>query len=76
MIYNNYKLLITFQQIDAYLNEAIEIHELSKLANQSILASPRRVRDRSGKDNNNFCKSKKISWLFDVQKKQKMFCLE
>ena len=35
MIYNNYKLLITFQQIDAYLNEAIEIHELSKLANQS-----------------------------------------
>ena len=35
MIYNNYKLLITFQQIDVYLNEAIEIHELSKLATQS-----------------------------------------
>ena len=32
---NNYKLLITFQQADVYLNEPIKIHELIKLANQS-----------------------------------------
>ena len=35
IIDNNYKLLITFQQIDVYLNEPIKIHELIKLANQS-----------------------------------------
>ena len=28
VIDNNYKLLITFQQVDFYLNEPIEIHEL------------------------------------------------
>ena len=32
---NNYKLLITFQQVDVYLNKPIKIHELVKLANQS-----------------------------------------
>ena len=32
---NNYKLLITFQQADVYLNEPIKIHELIKLANQT-----------------------------------------
>ena len=31
-----YTLLITFQQVDAYLNEPIEIDELIKLINQSI----------------------------------------
>ena len=35
IIDNNYKLLITFQQVDVYLNEPIKIHELIKLANQS-----------------------------------------
>ena len=35
IIDNNYKLLITFQQIDVYLKEPIKIHELIKLANQS-----------------------------------------
>ena len=35
IIDNNYKLFITFQQIDVYLNEPIKIHELIKLANQS-----------------------------------------
>ena len=35
IIDNNYNLLITFQQADAYLNEPIKIHELIKLANQS-----------------------------------------
>ena len=30
IIDNNYKLLITFQQVDVYLNEAIKIHELIK----------------------------------------------
>ena len=33
---NNYKLLITFQRVDVYLNQPIEIDELIKLANQSI----------------------------------------
>ena len=31
----NYKLLIIFQPVDAYLNEPIEIEKLIKLANQS-----------------------------------------
>ena len=35
VIDNNCKLLITFQQVDVYLNEPIKIHELIKLANQS-----------------------------------------
>ena len=35
IIDNNHKLLITFQQVDVYLNESIKIHELIKLANQS-----------------------------------------
>ena len=35
IIDNNYKLLITFQRVDVYLNEPIEIDELIKLANQS-----------------------------------------
>ena len=34
IIDNNYKLL-TFQRVDVYLNERIEIHELIELANQS-----------------------------------------
>ena len=33
IIGNNWKLLITFQRIDVYLNEPIEIDELIKLAN-------------------------------------------
>ena len=33
LIYN--KLLTTFQRVDVYLNEPIEIDELIKLANQS-----------------------------------------
>ena len=32
---NNYKLLITFQRVDVYWNEPIEIDELIKLAYQS-----------------------------------------
>ena len=32
---NNYKLLMTFQQVNVYLNEPIKIHELIKLANQA-----------------------------------------
>ena len=35
LIYNNYKLSATFQRVDVYLNELIEIGELIKLANQS-----------------------------------------
>ena len=35
IIDNNDKLLITFQQVDVYLNGPIKIHELIKLANQS-----------------------------------------
>ena len=35
IIDNNYKLLITFQQVDVYLNEQIKIHALIKLANHS-----------------------------------------
>ena len=35
IIDNSYKLLITFQQLDVYLNEPIKIHELIKLVNQS-----------------------------------------
>ena len=35
IIDNNYKLLITFQQADVYLNEPIKIPELIKLAYQS-----------------------------------------
>ena len=35
LIDNNYKLLITFQRVDVYLNEPIEIDKLIKLANQS-----------------------------------------
>ena len=35
LIYNNYKLLTTFQRVDVYLNEPIETDELIKLANQS-----------------------------------------
>ena len=48
------------------------------LISQSIkLASQRRIRDRKGKDSNNFYKSKKISWPFEVKKKRKMlFWLE
>ena len=34
IIDNNYKLLIIFQQADAYLNELMKIDELTKLANQ------------------------------------------
>ena len=37
-----YKLLITFQQVDVYLNEPIKIDEQIKLANQLI---QRRTRD-------------------------------
>ena len=33
-LYDNYKLLIMFQQIDVYLNEPIKTDELIKLANQ------------------------------------------
>ena len=36
IIDNNYKLLITFQQVHVCLNEPIKVHELIKLANQSI----------------------------------------
>ena len=36
VIDNNYKLLITFQRVDVYLNQPNEIDELIKLANQSI----------------------------------------
>ena len=32
---SGYKLLITFQRVDVYLNEPIEIGELIKLTNQS-----------------------------------------
>ena len=35
IIDNNYKLLMTFQQVNVYLNEPIKIHELIKLANQA-----------------------------------------
>ena len=35
VIDNNYKLLITFLQVDIYLNEPIKIYELIKSANQS-----------------------------------------
>ena len=35
IIDHNYRLLITFQQVDVYLNEPVKIHELIKLANQS-----------------------------------------
>ena len=35
IIDNNYKLLITFQQVDVYLNQPIKIQELIKLVNQS-----------------------------------------
>ena len=35
IIDNNYKLLLTFQQVDIYLNEPMKIHELIKLASQS-----------------------------------------
>ena len=35
IIDNNYKLLITFQQVDIYFNEPIKINELIKLASQS-----------------------------------------
>ena len=34
MIDSNYKLLITFQRVDVYLNKPIEIDELIKLGNQ------------------------------------------
>ena len=34
IIDNNYKLLITFQRVNVYLKEPIEIDELIKLANQ------------------------------------------
>ena len=37
IIDNNYSLLITFQQVDVYLNEPFETHELIKLDNQSNL---------------------------------------
>lgn len=35
IIDSNYKLLITFEQVDVYLNEPIKIDELITLANQS-----------------------------------------
>ena len=35
VIDNNYKLLITFLQVDVYLNEPIKIYELIKSASQS-----------------------------------------
>ena len=35
VIDNNYKLLITLQRVNVYLNKPIEIDELIKLANQS-----------------------------------------
>ena len=35
IINNSYNLLITFQQVDVYLNEPVKIHELIKVANQS-----------------------------------------
>ena len=35
IIDNDYKLLITFQQVYVYLNEPMKIHELIKLANQT-----------------------------------------
>ena len=41
----NYKLFITFQQDDGFLNEPIKIDEQIKLANQLI---QRRTRDRNG----------------------------
>ena len=55
---HNYKPLITFQQVDIYLNEPIKIDKLIKLANQS---TERHTCDRNGKDNSNsyFRKQKK-----------------
>ena len=35
IINNNYKLLITLQQVDFYLNKPTNIHELIKSANKS-----------------------------------------
>ena len=35
IIDNNYKLLITFERVDVYLNQPIEIDELIKLVKQS-----------------------------------------
>ena len=35
IINNNYKLLMTFQQVNVYLNEPIKIHEPIKLGNQA-----------------------------------------
>ena len=35
IINNNYKLLITLQQVGFYLNDPMNIHELIKLANKS-----------------------------------------
>ena len=40
------------------------------------IQSQRRTRERNGKDNNNSYESKKISWSFEVNKKQKMLCFD
>ena len=52
--------MITFQQVDIYLNEPIKTDKLIKLANQS---TQRHTCDRNGKDNSNsyFRKQKKVS---------------
>ena len=62
---NNYKLLIIIQRVDAYLNEAIKIDELIKLANQWIHES---IGDRK------FLKaiSKFVVWSIETKKKQKL----
>ena len=62
---NNYKLLIIIQLVDAYLNEAIKIDELIKLANQWIHES---IGDRKFLKAN----SKFVVWSIETKKKQKL----
>ena len=71
IIDNNYKLLITSWRDDVILNEPIKNHELIKLASQ------RRTRDRSSKDNNNSFESKKELVVWNKEEaKNVMFWLE
>ena len=72
IIDSNYKLLITFEQVDVYLNEPIKIDELITLANQSNQQDKGTILIEAAKITTIKMKAKKISWSFKEKTKQKM----
>ena len=67
-----YTLLITFQQVNVYLNEPIETDELIKLGSQSF---QRCAQDRNGKADSNFYFDSK-NYVGHSEQKWKILCFD